>query len=115
MSDRRVYSLQSRGSLLTLQAALGSSESGSKVVRLLIDTGSNFTTLPVNLLDEIGCDLTNLIRRVITTANGIFHCLSNIRCSQRLDSRLSCLNVEIYFSASARFHIQEGLRLSLIA
>jgi predicted aspartyl protease len=39
---------------------------------LLVDTGSSFTTLPVEVLESLGCDVSQAKKRVaIMTGNGI--------------------------------------------
>lgn len=86
MSKRRRYRALRRGKLLLVRAAAGSTEESSIVLRLLIDTGSSHTVLPVEVLESLGCDTHHPIDRVrIIAANGIivaprlavawFHCL----------------------------------------
>src|SRR5262245_63334224 len=48
------YPLERVGSLLLTKAAV-SGPAGVKVIRLLIDTGSVYTVLPVEVLESIGC------------------------------------------------------------
>ena len=48
------YPLERIGSLLVTKAAI-SGPAGVKVVRLLVDTGSVYTILPVEVLESIGC------------------------------------------------------------
>ena len=48
------YPLERVGSLLVTKAAVSGS-AGVKVVRLLLDTGSVHTILPVEVLESIGC------------------------------------------------------------
>lgn len=48
------YSLTRVGSLLLTKAAVAG-PSGVKVVRLLVDTGSVYTILPVEVLESVGC------------------------------------------------------------
>jgi len=48
------YSLIRVGSLLLTKAAVAG-PSGVKVVRLLVDTGSVYTILPVEVLESVGC------------------------------------------------------------
>jgi predicted aspartyl protease len=49
---------------------VGSGDDCLKVVKLLIDTGANFTVLPPDLLIEVGCDLDNPLRRTQIAAAG---------------------------------------------
>jgi predicted aspartyl protease len=50
--------------LLAVQATVGSREGGDFVrVRLLVDTGSSFTILPVQVLQNLGYDTRNPLRR----------------------------------------------------
>lgn len=48
------YPLERVGNLLVTKAAVGG-PAGVKVVRLLVDTGSVYTILPVELLESVGC------------------------------------------------------------
>lgn len=48
------YPLEQIGHLLLTKAAV-SGPDGVRVVRLLVDTGSAYTILPVELLESIGC------------------------------------------------------------
>ena len=48
------YLLERVGSLLLTKAAVSGS-AGVKVVRLLVDTGSVYTILPVEVLESVGC------------------------------------------------------------
>jgi len=42
------------------------------IIRLLVDTGSSFTILPVEVLEAVGCDPTASRERVrLITGNGI--------------------------------------------
>ena len=62
---QKVYRLLRYGqNLLAVQATVGSREGGDFVrVRLLVDTGSSFTILPVQLLQNLGYDTRNPLRR----------------------------------------------------
>jgi predicted aspartyl protease len=73
MSSRIIYPLQRSGSLLFLRAsATGLVENDFIQVRLLIDTGSAYTTLPLQLLEDIGYNLGSVQRRIpIMTASGM--------------------------------------------
>lgn len=70
MSSRRVYALQRSGNLLWLKAAVKSATSEPRVIRLLVDTGSSFTVLPVAILEEIGCCPAESSPKVIIMAAG---------------------------------------------
>ena len=48
------YPLERVGNLLVTKAAVGG-PAGVKVVRLLVDTGSVYTILPVEVLESVGC------------------------------------------------------------
>src|SRR2546430_9706178 len=48
------YLVERVGSLLLTKAAI-SGPAGVKVVRLLVDTGSVYTILPVEVLESVGC------------------------------------------------------------
>lgn len=48
------YPLERIGNLLVTKAAV-SGPAGVKVVRLLVDTGSVYTILPVEVLESVGC------------------------------------------------------------
>ncbi len=62
---QKVYRLLRYGqNLLAVQATVGSREGGDFVrVRLLVDTGSSFTILPVQVLQILGYDTRNPLRR----------------------------------------------------
>ncbi|MEG4865475.1 MULTISPECIES: retropepsin-like aspartic protease family protein [unclassified Microcoleus] len=62
---QKVYRLLRYGqNLLAVQATVGSREGGDFVrVRLLVDTGSSFTILPVQVLQNLGYDTGNPLRR----------------------------------------------------
>ena len=50
--------------LLRVQATLGGIEKGDFVrLRLLVDTGASFTVLPVQVLEDLGYDINNPLRR----------------------------------------------------
>jgi len=62
---QKVYRLLRYGqNLLGVQATVGSREGGDFVrVRLLVDTGSSCTILPVQVLQNLGYDTRNPLRR----------------------------------------------------
>ncbi len=51
------YHLDRVGPLLLTRAAVHGPD-GTKVIKLLVDTGSSYTILPVEVLQAIGCDPT---------------------------------------------------------
>ncbi|MBI3302319.1 MAG: retropepsin-like domain-containing protein [Deltaproteobacteria bacterium] len=64
------YSLERVGSLLLTKAA-ASGPAGVKVVRLLVDTGSVYTILPVEVLESVGCSPAVSTERVrLITGSG---------------------------------------------
>jgi predicted aspartyl protease len=70
--SRRFYPLEARRNFLLVKAAIGSSDNRSKVVKLLVDTGANYTVLPPALLIELGCDLDHPIQVIpIAAASGM--------------------------------------------
>ena len=87
MSARgKTYRLERRDSLLLLRAAVGGTNGQASVLRLLLDTGSSYTMLPVEVLEALGYDTHHPSRRArMITASGIivapvvrvswFHCL----------------------------------------
>lgn len=86
MSERRRYRAVRRGSLLLVRVAAGSHGGNAVVMRLLVDTGSSYTVLPVEVVESLGCDTHHPLARVrITAASGTivapqvdlpwFHCL----------------------------------------
>jgi len=64
------YRLERVGRLLLTKAAV-SGPTGVHVVRLLIDTGSVYTVLPIEVLESIGCSPAGSVDRVrIVTGSG---------------------------------------------
>jgi aspartyl protease family protein len=60
----KVYRLSRRGNLLLTSGTFGSKKQGFfGRGRLLIDTGSSYTILPVKILEELGYHLRNPVRR----------------------------------------------------
>ncbi len=67
----RAYRVDRIGKLLLTRGAVHG-PSGTKVIRLLVDTGSSFTILPVEVLEAIECDPTISRDHVrLVTGNGI--------------------------------------------
>jgi len=66
----RHYVLERSGNLLITKAAI-SGPSGITVLRLLVDTGSSYTVIPVEALEAIGCSPAAALERVrIITGSG---------------------------------------------
>jgi aspartyl protease family protein len=66
----RHYLPERSGNLLITKAAI-SGPSGTTVLRLLIDTGSSYTVIPVEALEAIGCSPAAALERVrIITGSG---------------------------------------------
>jgi predicted aspartyl protease len=69
---KNFYRLREVGNLMSLRVAFGNREGDSKTVRLLVDTGSSYTVLPTDLLEELGCDMRRPVQQVtIVTASGV--------------------------------------------
>ena len=65
-----IYSLERAGSLLLTKAAVAG-PAGVRVVKLLVDTGSVYTILPVEVLESVACSPAESRDRVrIVTGNG---------------------------------------------
>jgi aspartyl protease family protein len=55
-----------------LKAAAGGTDGSVRQFRLLVDTGSSYTVLRVNVVEALGCDLQNPLNRIrIPTGGGI--------------------------------------------
>lgn len=66
----REYHLEKIGSLFLTKAAASGPE-GTMVMRLLVDTGSTYTILPVEVFESIGCSPTGSRDHLkITTGSG---------------------------------------------
>jgi predicted aspartyl protease len=89
MSLRIIYPLQRSGNLLFLRASVSGINGDSLRVRLLLDTGASYTTLPIKLLEDLGYSPAAATRRIsIMTAGGMgrvptlpisaFNCLGTI-------------------------------------
>jgi predicted aspartyl protease len=68
--SRRFYPLEDRKNFLLVKAGVGSLDTRSKVVKLLVDTGANYTVLPPDFLIELGCDLNKPVRIINIAAAG---------------------------------------------
>lgn len=73
-SSVKAYRLSRHGhNLLKVQATVGGNNGGIREyrVRLLVDTGASFTILPIQVLEDLGYDIRNPLRRQeIFTAQG---------------------------------------------
>lgn len=72
MKPQKTYRVWSSRNLFLLRAAVGAPRLRPFLLRLLVDTGSSYTLLPVEVLEAVGCDTHYPVSRVrIITANGI--------------------------------------------
>jgi clan AA aspartic protease (TIGR02281 family) len=68
----QTYKLQRYGKLLTLKAVMPNLNGDYQGIRLLVDTGATYTTLPIRFLEELGYVISDSTKRVsISTANGL--------------------------------------------
>ena len=68
MTSKRLYHCSRYGNLLILKAAASSTTNTVRQFRLLVDTGSTYTVLRVNILEALDCDIKNPLRRIRTSA-----------------------------------------------
>lgn len=66
MTEKKSYRVQRQGNLLRVRGAVGGNDGSVIVVRLLVDTGSSFTVLPTRVVESLGCNLLQPLRRVAT-------------------------------------------------
>jgi predicted aspartyl protease len=72
MSSRIIYPLQRSGNLLFIRASVNGHNGTFLQVRLLVDTGSSYTTLPIEILEILGYDVSAAPSRItIMTAGGM--------------------------------------------
>lgn len=72
MTKKIIYKLQRQENLFWLRVAIKENKKTPLLIRLLLDTGSNYTVLPKRLLEAIGCNCKNpLTYKRIVTASGI--------------------------------------------
>lgn len=72
MTSQRIYQLSRYGNLLLLKAAAGGTDGSVRQFRLLVDTGSSYTVLRVNIAEALGCDLQHPLNRIrVPTGGGI--------------------------------------------
>ena len=72
MTIQRIYQLSRYGNLLLLKAAASGTDGSVRQFRLLVDTGSSYTVLRVNVLDSLGYELRNPLNSIrIPTGGGI--------------------------------------------
>ena len=82
---RKIYPLIRWGNLLLLRASLSNPQE-SRIVQLLLDTGSSFTVLPSGVLTEIGCNLQQPGQQVSVIAAG-----GMIRAPKTIVPQFNCL------------------------
>jgi predicted aspartyl protease len=70
MNRRLVYPLEMRNGLLFLRVAISDKVRQPVIARLLIDTGSSFTVISTQVLQDAGCDLQLPQKLVTMTAAG---------------------------------------------
>ena len=70
MTSKRLYHCSRYGNLLILKAAASSTTNTVRQFRLLVDTGSTYTVLRVNILEALDYDIKNPLRRIRTSAGG---------------------------------------------
>jgi predicted aspartyl protease len=69
--SQMIYQLAQLGDMQALRVAIGNHQGQTKVVRLLVDTGSAYTVFPRDLLADLGCNVDTPSDRVmVVTANG---------------------------------------------
>ncbi len=72
MSSRVIYPLQRSGNLLFLRASVQGANGESLRVRLLLDTGASYTTIPLRVLEDLGYHVSNATAQLpIMTAGGM--------------------------------------------
>jgi len=72
MNRRTHYPLEVRNGLLFLRVAVSDGVRQPVIARLLVDTGSSFSVLSTQVLEDTGCDLQTLQGSIaITAASGI--------------------------------------------
>jgi predicted aspartyl protease len=70
VTSKRLDQCSRYGNLLILKAATSSRSNTVRQFRLLVDTGSTYTVLRVNILEALGCDIQNPLRRIRTSSGG---------------------------------------------
>jgi predicted aspartyl protease len=103
MSPRIVYPLQRSSNLLFLRASINGANGDSLRVRLLVDTGSSYTTLPINLLEDLGYDISAAANRIaIMTAGGMGRApvlpISTFNCLGQSFSDFSIVALDLPFN-----------------
>ncbi|NJN49785.1 MAG: transcriptional regulator [Alkalinema sp. RL_2_19] len=72
MSSRVIYPLQRSGNLLFLRASVRGVGDSSLRIRLLLDTGASYTTIPLKMLEDLGYSANRAsIQIPIMTAGGM--------------------------------------------
>ena len=71
MNTKKIYRLQKQKDLLWLRAAVGRNQDSPLLVRLLVDTGASYTVIPTLILERLGCNLNEPLKKTtILTASG---------------------------------------------
>lgn len=93
----REYPLERYGQLLITRVAVGDKD-GTRVVRLLVDTGSSYTILPFGLLEAIGCQpsLSKDKMRILTASGLIVAPTVIVRWLHSLGHRIPHFRVVTY-------------------
>ena len=60
---QKSYKLLKHGKLLKVNAKVGAKNVEPVLVPLLVDTGSTYTILRINVVKRLGCDIKNPLRR----------------------------------------------------
>lgn len=73
MTVKKVYQLSRYGNLLLLRGVVGGRDNQEiMALKFLVDTGSTYTTLPVQVLENLSYDTQNPVRNLrITAASSI--------------------------------------------
>lgn len=72
MTTPQIYKVQRYGKLLTLKAVIPDASGIYQGIRLLVDTGAMYTTLPIPFLEALGYPITSTTKRIPrSTANGL--------------------------------------------
>ena len=106
----KVYQLSRYGNLLLTSATVGSKKQGDFFqLRLLVDTGSKYTILPVQILENLGYDLRNPIRRekLITGQGEIYPPLISVSWFNSLGQSIK--NFEVAAHNLPKFARLDGL------
>jgi aspartyl protease family protein len=103
MSLKRIYQLQRSGNLLWLKAVVMGNSREPRLVRLLVDTGSSYTVLPLSVIEEIGCPISLQSQKIsIMAAGGIVQApiviVPEFNCLGQQVSNFSAIAMNIPFN-----------------